>query len=417
MTFLATALALFLTSLPTPSIAPKCKMIGLINPLTNFTILGIDTQENSCFRDSNTTIKSCCSKDLAGRINSCWKLVSEKANERVNQTYDLIKAIHTQENVEALYAYFRPPKSLNLPPTTERRDLGQDYNDYGHLMELLESNIQEINSIQNLEKELSGYGIHPKRRILGASDAQWATERIQSAKDDLEKSIKNEDFRQNMAAMYRKEANQCWNHYYNVIQKGILCSFCLDDSNEDYFGVLEKQISFTYASCDKFIPRCLKMSIIQTELSTFFRNVLVLVLNKLFKGTMLVDKISSFIIAYETEKFSLLVRQCKKNAQCDQLCNQTIKFGDFSNEYIVGDIYLLDRFKTFLYELRDVYDDGKPRDKDLVRDSKYWAGETLNPETNNTIPPENLFNHENEKVNAKWVDEQIVKVITLKSYQ
>lgn len=132
------------------------------------------------------------------------------------------------------------------------------------------------------------------------------------------------------------------------------------------------------------------MSIIQTKISRFFRNIFILIIEKIYKGgTILTNNMKTFLEYYEVDDTNSVVKKCEKLANCDSLCNSTIKFGDFSNELIMGDTAIFDRFSNFSLEL----------DKLANRTS-------ANEET--------LTNLKQDVINAQWVDRAILKMPTLK---
>lgn len=76
---------------------------------------------------------------------------------------------------------------------------------------------------------------HEKRERFLAETS--VNDRIETARTEMAASFKDNEFKATMFQMYGKEANKCWEHYFNTIQKGILCSFCLDDSATKFFDI------------------------------------------------------------------------------------------------------------------------------------------------------------------------------------
>lgn len=365
--------------------SPYCEMLGVIYPFDQ----GIEkdiklfTTETKCFNKmkmqrSGLAINSCCNKELTDRVVECWKTKKDKVQARIKEIKDLTQMLFEKKSVDSILTYL---KGSAQPK--------------GRILQRMQNEkMEELDKVNNLNYYLNVvYESNPTARRRFLAEVPPKT-RIEQAQQEMTISLQENQFKSTLNQMYTKEAEKCWNYYMNTVQRGVMCSFCLDDSSNQYFNIDNgsgRKITFDFASCDKFVPHCLKMTIIQTRISRFFQNVFILIINKIYKGGSILDNnIRTFMRSYEEGDSSKIVESCEKNANCDALCNSTIKFGDFSNEYIMGDVFLLNRSVLLSAKTQEII-----------------AGNT----------GETLTNFIQTTINSVWVEDELLKQITLKDWK
>lgn len=135
-----------------------------------------------------------------------------------------------------------------------------------------------------------------------------------------------------------EETKKCWNYYYNSIQKGMACSLCsLPEDNKNFNITADSfNVNFDLQTCDLFIPNCLQNIDIMVNLSEFYRNIMISLMQNQFNTADEMKLLDFFMKYYKKTDENNFLDSCKQNASCDNLCKEVLKFGSFDNPYIFG---------------------------------------------------------------------------------
>jgi hypothetical protein len=130
----------------------------------------------------------------------------------------------------------------------------------------------------------------------------------------------------------------------------------------------------------------------------------ILVINTHTKGSKTEKTIEQFLKNFEDNSNTQdIVFQCEKQANCDVLCDKTIQFGEFTNEFIMGDIYILDRANAFL---------------DKLTEGEYNKGRNNINSWNINNPVDGIINENvwdpksGDKIKSNWINDNIINIIT-----
>ena len=313
-----------------------CAMLGIIDPEMTTKDVIPQSVKNACNKDGQ---KSCCTKQQGESIERCWNTVKNKGINRTQEIRKLINSITSQRSVNILNEFIDPGM------LDTRRVLSIELQKYSSDLRSEEYLLSGKN-LTHEEKKL-------QKRIL-AVGSLGPTEIVKKSEQDLKERFKRGRFNYQLEDIFNHEATKCWTHYFNTIQRGLICSLCLDDSNVKYYnfsGDNKGQLTFTYPSCDYLIPYCFKLMSIQTDLLDFFRDIIILIYNKLYQGSNMINYITRFMTKFPEADKNNLVADCRDRANCDPLCNNTIKFGDFSNIYIIGNYQIMKLMDKIIQEL------------------------------------------------------------------
>ena len=138
----------------------------------------------------------------------------------------------------------------------------------------------------------------------------------------------------------------------------------------------------------------------------FFKNAFIVMISQKTKGSKTESTILSFQKNFnDQDDTTKLVENCENRANCDGLCDNTIAFGQFSNEFIMGDIFLLNRASRFLEELT------------FTRiDKNEWS--LTKPLDTIKNKNENVYNPKTgDLITIKWITDNLINIITKKTYE
>lgn len=337
-----------------PSKCETCPMLGLIYPFEDASSTEVEKEVkqmpgNVCFTQDYITknkIFNCCSEKVSKRINLCWEKSKSQVEKHRNTIINFINRISKAENIVFFNQYFN---QQNQNPSQRRRIM------------LSKSKKRELELIEKFNKVIEKF--EPNKRILSTTEEISVAARIEQAVKEMKMSLSSNFLKQNFARMFIKEASKCWTYYFSIIQRGFLCSLCIEDSSysSPRYNLFKDEnnqtINFNFATCDDFIPKCIKMIQMVHLTSRFMRNSFILIINKLYQGGSLLDKnVRSFMELYEQPVNTTYLDDCLKSANCDNLCNQNIQLGVFSNDHIIGDRYLFHQFEALLNKFKEISD-------------------------------------------------------------
>lgn len=197
---------------------------------------------------------------------------------------------------------------------------------------------------ENLENKIESLKQQERlMRLLQSSEVPQVSSALRIAKTFFSSNRNSPFLRKNLNSKYIQDKIQCYDYYFNVIQRGNICTLCqLDRPPFNYIDYSTQQIKFSFDSCDLFVPNCLNILIIQTSLTEILYNFYILTISQYMRGKTL-EVLYNKVKALGVEEVFLnnnLVESCKKRARCDDLCKKIVKFGDFSNKFILGSYQL-----------------------------------------------------------------------------
>lgn len=323
--------------LPDAVFTADCALIGIIDPSITEKDITLLTTKNICTERSSLETTTCCNSQHSEKIKNCWKNLKKKGTERTRAIRKLIKTITEPKNIDTLMRYIRPVSTDSRVLETEIINKSKKNN--RTWLQILQN--------QNLTLKEETF----RNRILQTTID--VPKIIEEAKRSLTAKLDQNLFTYQIEQAFLEQTSKCWNHYFNIIQKGLICSLCLDDSRTKFYKIKQPdgQLYFNYPSCDDMIPHCFKLISIQTELLDFFRNIIILIYDKLYQGTVMFQYVTEFVKKFPEADKEGLVAACRDQARCEPLCNNTIKFGDFSNIYIIGNIQVFQAIKTIIETL------------------------------------------------------------------
>lgn len=302
---------------------PNCKLLGILVNEIDTGEIPLNPNPTIC-NDNATTTGSCCNSTLEQGIRKAWLSAKIQLEERFLNTTNYIKNISQSMNMENLRKY------LMKPSTTTAN---------GRILEDI-----QIENVR-LQSEIDHFD-----RILQAQQQNNYQIEIQEAEKSVQAAIDDNFLDVKLEEMVKNERSLCWEYYYNSIQRGIMCSFCVKESDK-LISLTNHRINFTYSTCDYFIPLCLNMMVIQTRLNKLFKDIIILIIRKVIKGSEQTQTIKEFLKKVVIEDTANVVSECKKKAKCDTLCDDTFKFGQLTNDLITGSYYLLERVFRITIEL------------------------------------------------------------------
>ena len=150
------------------------------------------------------------------------------------------------------------------------------------------------------------------------------------------------EFSKSLMDEIKRQSNKCWKYYLNQMQRGLTCSVCSSIEENKFLTITADNFTPTFdlQTCDLLIPNCIHNIQLQVNLSEFFRNILIVIMDKKFT-TGDEHKLSEmFQQYYPKSDLHGNLEACQKKASCDNLCKEIIKFGSFDNPYIFGNLKL-----------------------------------------------------------------------------
>lgn len=318
---------------------------------------------------------------------------------RTHVTFLTIQSIFNQITLEALRYYFDESKRI-----TSSRLLESHYDSNLRLLKTIEKfdHHTKLRRLQSLPIDRDNHQMH--LRILQTPPQRAISQIVEDASINLRRSFQSSELTPLMTKMFMKEANKCWNYTFKEIQQGLLCSFCADDTETSFYNIQGRSINHAFKNCDFFIPNCLKTAVFMKRVENFFKSAFIIIISQKTKGSKTETLIRQFENNFnDQDDTTRFVQNCENSAICDILCDNTIKFGSFSNEFILGDIFLLNRASKFLEDLTV----GR-----LNRGN--WELTAAVNQVNN----ENIYSpRTGDKINMKWITDNLINIITKKTYE
>lgn len=331
-------------------------------------------------------------------IKSCYGRKYKEAGLRAHITFLTIKSIFNDVTLDALRFYFDEGKKIS-----SSRLLLDHHEQNLRLLKTLEKFdfFTKDKRLQSAPFDQSNHEMHA--RILQTTTQKTTSQIVEEATQALKRSFQSSELTSLMSGMFQKEANKCWNYLFREIQQGLVCSFCSDDTEQIFYNIQDRKVDFTFKTCDYFIPNCLKTAVFMKRTENFFKNAFIVMISQKTKGSKTETTIRSFQNNFnDQDDTTKLVENCENRANCDGLCDNTIAFGQFSNEFIMGDIFLLNRASRFLEDLTF-----------RRKDKNEWALTRPVDQTKN----ENVYNpRTGDLITMKWITDNLINIITKKTY-
>lgn len=265
------------------------KVDSLTQPFTTETInkdLVSSITYDVCNKNVNSASpgKSCCTKDNLARLESCQHKFGQLAASEMTTIMSDFKTVITLDKQKS------------------------------------------ISSLANSQTSV-------RRRRLQTTSSDAYDPKIFINKFLNENEYSDRLFNNMMAA-----SKKCWNYYINKVMAGMTCSICSSPPNNNFYSLsaTSYSVSLLTQSCDLLISNCLEAIEIHTSLTELMRNVIILLMQSQFTTTEENNMLSNFLKMYPVQDQKNLVTNCKKNANCDDLCKQIFRFGSFENQYIFG---------------------------------------------------------------------------------